>query len=63
MLPYELTLDAVAFSPRTGAAAPDLNSSRYEAIFPLDRADKLVNFGNVARLSRRGVSVYRIHGF
>jgi hypothetical protein len=56
----DLALDAVAFSARAVPAALALNRSRCEAIFPNDRATKLVSFGNAARLGR-GVSLYRAH--
>jgi hypothetical protein len=57
----DLALDAVAFSPRAVPAALPFNSSRCEAIFPVDPA-KLVSFGNAASL-RRGVSLYRVHRY
>jgi hypothetical protein len=52
----DLALDAIAFSPRAPAAAMALHRFSCEAIFPIDRAAKLVSFGNAARLGR-GVSV------
>jgi hypothetical protein len=57
-----LALDAIAFSPRTRPATLALNRSKSEAIFPIDRAAKLVSFGNAARLGR-GVFLYRVHRY
>src|SRR5438093_588177 len=56
----DLALDVVAVSQRLPPAAPALNRSKCEAIFPNDLAAKLVSFGNAARLGR-GVSLCRVH--